>query len=395
MPCPGCETELIWSRKYAKRVLILLGCLLLVLVTGILLKAFFGIDWIGPIIIVPMIVFIFMLQLSTDKMHITVQTESNQDNQVFSGNIEYASAGFFERHPLLLSIMIMIAAGSFVFLLEAGARFGLRWHQFYRHPRTMERIAVVPEELDLYNIQVSDGIRIDIGYANFVIPSQELVSLNSVGTGHVLRGKTDNLRFFVLNPFNPSDTEGWFEALNKVLSQLPDDHPYLKKLYTPQTTALDFEILIDSIAPETFREILFQNREAFRINTTFLTIKAIAGGLGSRGIYTFKTSELRGLLRAGTNPDDQSKAEMHIENIAGTIGLNVYITVIDEQLNAVDMVTSMLSDFRYTIDELKSKDDILTLITEAGILHANDTDKNLIEDRNDAKRLFENNIYPG
>jgi hypothetical protein len=350
------------------------------LLTGFLLKAFFGFDWMGPLIIVMMIVFVFMLQLTTDKMHITVKTDSNQDNQVFSGNIEYASAGFFERHPLLMSIMSWIAIGSFIFLLEAGARFGLRWHRLYRHSLIKERITVVPEKLDLSNTQVSDGIRIDIGDAHFVIPSQELVSLNSIGTGHALSGKTDTMIIVIFVPFHLSDTEERFQKLEKVLSQLPEDHPYLQKLYTPQTTALDFEILIETFTPETIRGLVFQSREAFYAKTSFLVMKALKGPLGAHSIYTFKTPELRGLIRAGTNPDDKSKAEMHIENIAGTIGVSIYINVTDDQLNAVDMLTSMLSDFRFTIDEMKSKDDIVKLIYESGIPHINDTAKNLIQE---------------
>lgn len=254
----------------------------------------------------------------------------------------------------------------------AGWRIGARWHvlnKLYSNSKVNHRVAIVPTELDLSKVQVVQGVTCNVGYAEFIIPSTNLVQLNSSGSDCAVVGVTDNLGLIFMVPFDPSSPDKPAADFKNDLIKIPNDHLLRQKLAKAGSTFLDFEISAEQITPPTFWKTVFQNSKLFAFHTLLLSMKAETTGMGMRSVHTYQTPETRGLIRLGEHPDDTSNAHVVIENRAGTQAVGIHIFARNGNTNSImDMLPIILATFRFTLKNLNSPDHVKQAIIGAGIL---------------------------
>lgn len=257
-------------------------------------------------------------------------------------------------------------------ILFGGWRVGARWwvlRKLYLHPDARHRIAVVPTELDLSNVQVTHGVTCDVGYAEFVIPSSTPVDLTSTGSGCAVFGETEGIWFALLAPFDPSAPDHTVDGFKAELSKLPKSHPLRKQFASPGATGLDLEIHAEHRLPPTLWKAAMWDDAQLAFNSAQLFHKGSSTGGGMHSVHTYKTSETRGLVRVGENPTDMSKAHVSMENRSGTQAIGMHFCLAGGSTNSVmNLFPVVLRSFRFKTENLNSKKDIKKIIAEAGIL---------------------------
>lgn len=257
-------------------------------------------------------------------------------------------------------------------MLLGGWRIGARWwvlRKLYRHPEAKHRVAVVPTELDLSDVQITQGVTCNVGYAEFVIPSTYSVDLKSTDSGCAVLGETDGLWFALLAPFDPSAPDHPANGIKAELSKLPRNHPLRRRFADPDATGLDLEIHAEQCLPPALWEAAMWNDAQFAFSTAQLFYKGSSTGGGMHSVHTYKTPETRGLVRVGKNPTDLSTAHVSMENRSGTQAVGILIrTRGDSNKDVMDSFSVILKTFRFTVETVDSEDEVKRIIAEAGIL---------------------------
>lgn len=257
-------------------------------------------------------------------------------------------------------------------ILLGGWRIGGRWwvlRKLYRHPDAKHRIAVVPKEIDLSDVQVAHGVICDVGYAEFVIPSSAPVDLRSTGNGCAVLGETEDIWFALLAPFDPSAPDRTADGFKAELSKLPKSHPLRKQFASPGATGLDLEIHAEHRLLPSLWEIVMWDDAHFAFNTVQLFQKGSSTGGGMHSVHKYKTPDTRGLVRVGENPTDLSYAHVSMENRSGTQAVGMLFRVTGNNTNNVmNLFATVLKSFRFKAENLDSKDEVKKIIAEAGIL---------------------------
>lgn len=135
---------------------------------------------------------------------------------------------------------IGITAGVTLAILLGGWHVGSRLYilsKVYRDPQAKHRMAVVPTPLDMVGLLSAGGVTCNVGYAEFVIPSDQSVSIKS-SKGIAILGESASLSFAFLSPHDPSANDE-MSSFRLSLAKLPAGHPLRKQLASAGSTALD------------------------------------------------------------------------------------------------------------------------------------------------------------
>lgn len=249
---------------------------------------------------------------------------------------------------------------------------GRQWamlNKINRSPETAWRAATKPAELDLSDPLPAAGVRCDVGYATFSLPAGQRPEVVSSGEGMLVKGTTTALQFAFLTPFDPTlqaDKLGHSnddpEVLLKALSKYSSD-PSLTF-----DTFLDFEIDIEKTLPQPFWKSLLMSPGAFNMYISKLLTKSALTSMGMRHVYTFETAHTRGLIRAGSDQNDTVNAHVAFVSKDGKQAVGMHLSCRDtEQGKVMDVVPVIVKSFRFTRETLPDKDELMTLISAAGI----------------------------
>ena len=226
-------------------------------------------------------------------------------------------------------------------------------------------MAITPTQLDMAGVVCASGVTCDVGYAEFVIPSDQSVSIKS-SKGIVILGESASLSFAFLPPHDPSANDE-MSSFRLSLAKLPAGHPLRKQLASPGTTTLDMIIYVERMTPEPLWRVLVQDKHLFVFNSLQLLIK---GGMeaGSHAVHTFETPEIRGLIYVGRKGGDTSYAHASIENRSGTQSVGMIARIPNGKTGDIMAILSpLLKTFRFKVDHLESEVGIKEIIIQAGV----------------------------
>jgi len=253
-----------------------------------------------------------------------------------------------------------------VVVLLTGWHVGARWYvlrKVYRNPESTHRVTVVPAELDLADVQVTQGVTCNVGYASFVIPDTSTLDLKSSG-GIGILGESDSLSFGLLPPWNPKADEA-FAALKSSFDKLPKGHPMRQAVI--EGTGLDWMIQMERAHPIPFSRALSIGSEAFKLYTCQLLLKSVIP-YGAGGVYTFSTPTTRGLICIGRERTDLRYATVSIEDRAQTQAVGMIARVPDGKDGEImSILPAILKTFCFSVQGVSSTNRIAQLIVEAGI----------------------------
>ena len=267
--------------------------------------------------------------------------------------------------------IVRIITLTFIVLLASviGLYFWQRartWRMFHRSPDIVNRIKIVPSDLDLSTVELTNTKPCNIGYAEFALPSKYSLALHSYN-GTFIIGKSSAFDFILMPPVNPKGTNTCLQLMRLKLSKLPATHPLVREMSDPQMTDLDFQIRIEKLtAIPTLWQCLVIDKASFIDIVGRVWGKSVTP-YGCDGVYYYKTDDTRGLLRMGQS-DSHASAHVVIESQTRKNNLIFIINMHNDDASSVmPLLLPILKSFRFTVGNIPSEESLKVLIQSTGI----------------------------
>jgi len=280
-------------------------------------------------------------------------------------------AGIAPRYDTILKRIAHIATLTLIVLLASviGLYFWQRartWRMFRRSPDIVNRIKIVPSDLDLSTVELTNTKPCNIGYAEFALPSKYSLALYSYN-GTTIIGKSSAFEFIFMPPKNPKGTNTCIHLMKLELSKLPVTHPLVREMSDPQMTDLDFQIRIEKLtALPTLWQCLVIDKASFSDIVGRVLGKSISP-YGCDGVYYYKTDATRGLLRKGQS-DCHASAHVVIESQTRKNSLIFIINMRNDDASSVmPLLLPILKSFHFTVGNIPSEESLKALIQSTGI----------------------------
>ena len=265
----------------------------------------------------------------------------------------------------------LIAAAGVVFLLivSVGGRAAGRWFLVKKtvaRADSQDRIARVPQELDLSLVPVPDDRTCRVGYAEFVLPSTSAIHLES--TSDIIVGQSESMNFWLMTPHDPATGDSmmqWSQTLAPKRADSRSREPGAER--DRDWTILDSLIQLERTTELPLAETFFMGRRAFSLYIARLTLKG-SSTYGSAGVYTYATGTTRGLVLIGRKKGNPERVQVCIESQNGRAAMGIICRVFPKtQEPVLDFLKPVLASFRFTVPRVGTKEEIRALVAGAGI----------------------------
>lgn len=262
--------------------------------------------------------------------------------------------------PLIVGIVAAAALG------PLAIRGVLRYHALYKvlkRPEARERLSIQPTWHEFAALKPVHPI--NLGYATFDTGATNPISIAATASGAVLLTNRDVSIAFLL-PFAPDISSD--PSIEQTVGREERAHPHIAAyLREAATDPMAAEMAVEQIRKLSFSQVLLMNNDDFLVYSFRLLLK-VGDRLGSKEVWFFTGPHTKGIVRIGQTPNDVRFANVWFVSPDGKTGIGLLLSIPEGSSNTVyTPLEPILRSFRFTINKVGDRDEIKTLIREAGI----------------------------
>jgi len=226
-------------------------------------------------------------------------------------------------------------------------------------PGARQRANLAPKTKTLGSSTLTDYV--NLGYAIFATGTTSKSLVQSTGSSDAgLLVSNAEFQLAMLPPFT-SQSAG---NLPVALVKHPQTARYAQKLMVDPVAA---QIEMEEAQELPLLKLAFMNRDEFLLYSTVLSEKASLRR-GRNEVYSFTTPRIKGIVRVGDSPQDRRIASASIASLDGRENVGFHFHLGDSVSTDIGQVLDgILCSFQFTTGSVSNRDEVVSLISSAGI----------------------------